>query len=400
MYVAQEDIRDYFYRLRISTRLQEYFCLPRVSSAALQRAFGGVLPREIVDSISEFLGTSYLYPRITVLPMGFSHAFLWAHEAHCEIVRRSLPGVPLLLDRRPPPHFPSTPAAVMVYADNANHIGVDCEDVDVNRGRLSKLTNALGLSTHDVVAAGTTRVSLGTKYDGCLGRLDATPERDARLDQSLEALIQGYSVSGDDLRRVLGHVTGRCLLRRPLLSILCRCYVFVQQVKHRQPLWPSVVTELRILRSLLIFAYADLRLQFCDTVLMYDASLSGYGVVSSQWTDADIRAVADYDERWRFRDYGRCDPRTKALFAFGEEMNNNVYVDPFYDIATVKPPPLIDRTVLVDSEFPEVPARLFRPERWKQVWCAPFRYPEPIRLCECRAALASVKHLSRNKLNH
>ena len=124
----------------------------------------------------------------------------------------------------------------MVYADDANHIGTDPESVDHNRQLLSESVNRHGLATHEIVPAGTEGVSLGISFSGIAGHLASTPERDRRLDRALEALVSGAHISGDGLRKVAGHITWRFLLRRPLLSILCHIYQFIEHAKTAQPL--------------------------------------------------------------------------------------------------------------------------------------------------------------------
>ena len=74
------------------------------------------------------VGSGPIYPFFKVLPMGFSWAFHLAHQAHQEIARLTLPGIPFVHDRRPAPRLGQQAGehqgALLVYADNANHLGL------------------------------------------------------------------------------------------------------------------------------------------------------------------------------------------------------------------------------------------------------------------------------------
>eukprot|EP00972_Heterocapsa_arctica_P039013 5745927-Heterocapsa_arctica.AAC.1 len=66
----------------------------------------------------------------------------------------------------------------MVYADNAIHVGVVREQVESQPLVLSRVVNAAGLDTHEVVEAGTLGEGLGVRYNGELGVLAPTPARE------------------------------------------------------------------------------------------------------------------------------------------------------------------------------------------------------------------------------
>ena len=100
LFVAQEDVKDYFYRLAIGKTLGEYFCLPKVDAMMLNDVLG-YIPAELQELID--VSSASVYPHLCVLPMGFSWAFHLAHEVHCHLARRSIPGVPHLRDRRAAP---------------------------------------------------------------------------------------------------------------------------------------------------------------------------------------------------------------------------------------------------------------------------------------------------------
>ncbi len=404
MFVAQEDVRDCFYCLGIAPELSAFFGLPDCDFDELFKAFRrrDLSVPEVVHSLHN--QSLPIVPQMQVLPMGFSWAFHLAHEAHRHLASLALPATPFLCEREVVPDVTVSRPILMIYADNANHIGLDSSIVDSNRKTLSQMVNHFGLSTHDIVSAGLDGESLGIRYCGSLGVLQCTPERDALLDQSLTAILTGALLSGDQLGRIIGHVTHRFLLKRPLLSSICHCYAFMAKVGGRlvEP-WPSVLQELRTIKALLPFVYADLRLPVHDTVRMYDASLSGYGVVEATAGDGEIRSLFDRDESWRFQDesWAARNPRAAALDVYASVVESKP--DPWdflFDVDTVLPVSDEERLLYEDFSFPNVPPLLLVENRWKKLWVSPLVFHESVHLCEARAALSGIKHISRNALGH
>ena len=105
------------------------FCLPNISVDLLSTAFlsqGLPVSEEVLE-----LGTPFtdIAPRFRVLPIGFSWAFHLVHVVHEERATRSLPGAPFIRDRQPLPDLTKA-TAILVYADNCDHIGLDQVMVD------------------------------------------------------------------------------------------------------------------------------------------------------------------------------------------------------------------------------------------------------------------------------
>ena len=100
MFISQEDVKDFFYRLGIGQDLGEHFSLPPINPKLLQDELGSI-PADVAKLVAE--GANEIYPYMCVLPMGFSLAFHLAHEAHAELGRRTLPQVAQVRDREPAP---------------------------------------------------------------------------------------------------------------------------------------------------------------------------------------------------------------------------------------------------------------------------------------------------------
>ena len=66
-------------------------------------------------------------------------------------------------------------------------------------------------------------------------------------------------------------------------------------------LWPSVIRELILFRSLMPLAIVDTFLPWPDKALCVDACLSGYAVMEGDIDSAVISTAGRVDERWRFK---------------------------------------------------------------------------------------------------
>ena len=257
MFIAQEDVKDFFYRLGIPEGMWPLFSFPAVDVNLLRKCFGNDVPNEI-QCLSE---TAAVHPCMRVLPMGFSWAFHLAQRCHEFEAAAVLPNVDLLRDRRPFYRLTPKVSRLMLYADNNNHIALDAETADASRIVLSKRLNETGLATHEVGEAAVCGSTLGIQFNGDIGYIAVTHERDVRLDLALEELIlRRPKITSADMRRIVGHITCRFLLRRSLLSTLAHVYVFInKEYTYPTTMWPSLVSELRVVRGLLVFAVAEMR---------------------------------------------------------------------------------------------------------------------------------------------
>lgn len=101
-FVAQEDVKDFFYRLGIPHDLGRYFCFPHIDPHLFQTELGH-MPEELRALVHR--DGRPVHPCTRVLPMGFGWAFHLAHQAHVEITRRALPRTPHIKDKSVTPRF-------------------------------------------------------------------------------------------------------------------------------------------------------------------------------------------------------------------------------------------------------------------------------------------------------
>ncbi|CAE7038510.1 unnamed protein product [Symbiodinium sp. CCMP2592] len=154
VFVAQEDVRDFFYRLGISKDLGEYFSLPAVDPERLQKVLG-YLPVELEQLMQQ-------YPELDG----------WSTEGppQCSAVRVRVAAAPRL------------------FMPTANHLGISAAVVEHDQKALLHSLHSNGLDTHEHVCAVTLAESLGVRIDGLAGQVRATPHRDWRLDRAIAAL--------------------------------------------------------------------------------------------------------------------------------------------------------------------------------------------------------------------
>ena len=394
LYSAESDVKDFFYRLGIPDSLSDYFALEPVSVALLKESLSVDAWNKCRDELS---GCSEVFPCFRVLPMGFSWSFYLAQEAHRFIASGALTNTHFAQDCRPVPHLSQgSGGACVIYADNATHLGSDPDSVNNRHQAVTAALEAKGLSVHEENEAGLVREPLGVRLDGSAGKVMPTQQRLWRLTQALRACHSGRYMSGRDMERLVGHLTFVLLLSRLSLSLLDHVYVFMRHAgTHRIRIWPCVVFELWRVRALLPFISSNLRLPWNRHSYMFDACLSGYGVLCGELTLPEIREVGEWNERWRFkfRTDGPMAPRIKGL---------NV-LDPLQDLRTARPSPhgaTNPEALVHDDEFPEVPAPVTDPAKWWWLWSAPFKFEEPIHIKEGRALVSTVKHICRNHGEH
>ncbi|CAK9091403.1 Protease PrsW (Protease responsible for activating sigma-W) [Durusdinium trenchii] len=396
-FVAQEDVKDFFYRLRIHRPLGEYFALPAIDPVQLRDALGFLPPgvEELLDR-----HTAPIHPFFQVLPMGFSWSFHLAHMAHVELSARCLPHCGILQDRRPAPILGhgrgQHSSALLIYADNNNHIGIEREKLLEEQKNMIGSLHSHGLETHEVTDPVSLAESLGIRINGATGQVGTTAARDWRLDRALEGLAFARPrISGQELEVIVGHLTIRALLHRGLMSILRHAYVFIRRFYHqRHRLWASVALELRIFRGLMALGTANVFAAWDGQPICTDACLSGYAVMESQHSSQEVASLGRYDERWRFRwgDGRKVAPRSQALDT------SKVFEDP----KTVLPE--VTGEVFGDLElvagFPEVGHDFMNEKAWHPLWNSHITHKEPVHMIEARSILAAVKHRSRDHHRH
>ena len=384
MFVAQTDIRDYFYSIGLPKFLRSFFGLPRVN---LRK----VAPSHPLCQDGLFTPV-WRYPVMRVVPMGFSWAMYIAQRVHQHqsMIAANIPMTQVLVDGRPSP--PLTQGVILVpYADNLNIIGCKEHEVREVKERVTSHLSSLGFRIHEEQEPLLTAESSGFYLDGKVGRIYPKPNKLQKVRQVLLWLASQPRVSGKMIERIVGHCIHFCMLRGELLSIFRAVYDFKQvSYNKRTKLWSTAAQEFWCMAHLLDFCFADLRRPWSKVVTASDASLTGTAVCAANWNLQEVQQAGRQREVWRFR----------AVGSAGRAREHVQSLDPFVDAETVKPQNSGVDGFQLNLEFAEIDPTLLLPEKWTTQFAAKMDLPEHITLLEGRGIVQALRHKARSVQNY
>ena len=126
-------------------------------------------------------------------------------------------------------------------------------------------------------------------------------ERTWRLRLGIQHLLRVRQCSGQQLERILGHITWACLLRPETQAIISSCYVFIRPSYSKVAfMWGSVLRELRQVSALLPLMHADIGAEWDERVIVSDASDYGYGVLERDLPVSKVSEWGRTAEHWRY----------------------------------------------------------------------------------------------------
>lgn len=385
LYCAQSDIKDYFYSLALPSSLQSLFCLPALPRSEV--ATWGINSTDLPETSS----SGWIWPRLRVVPMGWSWAMYFAQRAHQHLCLQAtgLGMDRVLVEGRPSPDLSDSEVALIPYADNLNVTGISAQRVQEVKDLIVKKLRDTGFRVHEETEAQSTVQSLGFLVDGITGAIQPVPERLDRVVRCFAWLGKAPRISGRAIERLLGHAVHLCMFRRELLSIFRSLYDFIHSsYKVRTKLWPSAAKEARWASHLMKLCTCDLKRPWSSSITSSDASLSGIAVSRRDISTAEQALHGSYKETWRYKFKMHSKPRDHALSK----------LDPFEDISTVKPVKNeMQDPFALDENFPEVDANILSPEDWRDVFAVRMSFPEPITVLEGRGVVAAFRHKLRSR---
>ena len=164
LFVAQSDIKDYFYSLAMPSGLQRLFAMPGIPAELLR-----------LWKVPEHLGGNAVsggevYPCLRVVPMGWSWAMWIAQRVHTEqcLIGSGLSPDRLIHDKSPAPSLDDGQPVLIPYADNLNVAGTCSAQVQSVKDRVVKHLRDLGFKVHEEMDACSSATSLGYHIDGNL----------------------------------------------------------------------------------------------------------------------------------------------------------------------------------------------------------------------------------------
>ncbi|CAE8608177.1 unnamed protein product [Polarella glacialis] len=201
LYVAQSDIKDYFYSLSLPEELREYFGLPAIPTRFLQE-WG--IPFEHGGSCDN---EGFVCPIMTVVPMGWSWAMWIAQRAHQHqaMLGSQVPFSHIIVDGAPVPDLSDGSPVLLPYADNLNVAGIDRARVQAANDAAVARLREVGLIVHEETDASSMVQSLGFIIDGEVGSVRPAPEKLAKVIAAFRWLTHRPRVTGKMIEKLIGH---------------------------------------------------------------------------------------------------------------------------------------------------------------------------------------------------
>ena len=115
-----------------------------------------------------------------------------------------------------------------VYVDGVCAVGCDRPKVLSAMLAVKATLDAAGLHCSEVEADTSKQVFTGLQLDHKTGLLSLKASRIWRLRRGLEHAARQRHLTGDQVAKLIGHITWSCLLRRPALSLINAGYRFAR----------------------------------------------------------------------------------------------------------------------------------------------------------------------------
>ena len=382
LYIAQTDIKDYFYSIGLPEELRPYFTFPQVD---LKK----ICPED--PRCRGVEGPVLIQPCMKVVPMGWNWAMYIAQRAHQhQAMLAAKVGVEsVVVDGRPvPPLDEKNHTLLIPYADNLNIVRIDKQKVQNMKNVITDHMNSIGFITHEEQSAETRAEALGFLVDGQGGRILPRPHKRDRARKVLLWLARQPKVSGQMIERVIGHCIHFFMLRRECLSVFRAIYDFKQaHYSDRVTLWKTAAEECRQAAALLLVCYADLKREWHSEVTCSDASLTGTGVCAATFDVQQVCYHGSQRELWRY----------KSKDAAHNARDHFAKADPFSDISTVSKISAGSAwdDFQINDEFVEIPRSLLQSSEWETLFSSRMQMPEHITLLEGRGVVQTLRHKTR-----
>ncbi len=391
LYMASADLQNAFYTLEMPGELRKFFGLKAVRAGKLGveelhgRAIG---PNE------------WLHPVVKVVPMGWSWALWWCQSVHEKIAERAgLTEAERLRDRHP---VTSDRFWHIQYVDNLHVLGVDEEEVKTRFWQTVGALKESGLTVHEIEEGQTEGSSvkmLGWEIHGS-GRVAPSRERLWKVRLAVREMLRRGTASGQQLERLLGHMTFISLCRREALSVLGESYTFIR--RHYQQvvqLWKSVRIELQKWDGIAPLVFSDLRRPWSNQLLAVDASEWGLGVTSSMMGSEDNQRLGRVSERWRFKDAEARNPRQFVFAEDEQKMIGQLVVEDEAMYPLSSGDPISIKDVPSTPSFETVGFEVVD-RNWQVVGRYRWQRKESMPVYEARASLHAIQHHLRSLENY
>ena len=399
VHVGLSDVKDCFHRLRQPKWLSEFFCLDSIPASWVG------LEGTTLDGVL-LQPDSLIYPAPGSLCMGFTWSLFFAQRiseklmSEVSILKNSF----LAFDRGESMQFDTTSkekASIhhYVYVDNLGILSTDEIQVEEGLREVKDKFESRNLQLHPGEVRSGAMKALGCELRGDLMASRITIERYHKLRQAITGVLRRKRVSGRLLEVVVGHATFAGLTNRALLSVFHTTYRYIRtHYDYPSSLWMSVKEELQAFRNLMIYLHADWTRPWNTYVTASDASLTGYGIVSSVWDSSEVSMVGRCLERGRFRKRGSHSARDSALTAAGfvrDEVTREwragvLEANEFLTLSGWE----------LNHDFLEVPGYLLHKDRWTPRLWGTWNHESGILELESRALVKSLRRIAMSIFGH
>ena len=165
-----------------------------------------------------------------------------------------------------------------VYVDGVCAVVCDRSKVLAAMAAVKATLDSAGLQCSEVEADTSRQVFTRLRLDHESGILSLEASRFWRLRHGLEFAACRKHLTGDQVAKLIGHITWSCLLRRPALSLINGGHRFARTFGPRSGrLWPAVAHEFRWIASLLPLLTCNLVSPWSPWVYATGASGGAHG---------------------------------------------------------------------------------------------------------------------------
>lgn len=384
LYFASADLKDAFYHLELPHGIRHLFGLRgvRAGDIGLESLRGKPVPWH-----------QTVFPQLSAVPMGWSWALYLCQTLHERIVGQVGADDALRLSDKKP--APDSRVLHTEYVDNFHVIGTDEQAVSqLSQTGIAALRDS-GLVVHEEEQSMGSAQILGWEFSSD-GTLRPTTRRLWKVRLAILHVLKSGRISGQQLERVIGHMSFISMVRREGLSILGDCYTFIQRHYYLPAkLWKSVRRELTIWYGIAPLLWKDLTAEWSSTIYATDASDWGSGVTTSTMDIQQVQQLGRYAERWRFKDDRWRNPRRSSPSLFSADEADDVVAhgwDQQHDDAEDRLP---NRSGV---QFQPLPFSAVD-RSWKVVGRWKWLRQESMPILEARATLFAVKHMVRSSSN-
>lgn len=323
--IGMADLKDAFYHLELPPELRPFFSLKPIAARYIKDFFPGA---------GQAGDNTRWWPRLAVVPMGWSHALFICQKLHERLVVQSgISDMDRLQDRRP---IQQSECLHLQYVDNLVVLGTDEKTVTSSfRGSVEKLKGA-GLQVHEVELGNEGAQVLGWAISPD-GKMRPTEKRLWKVRLAIRELLKRGRASPRQIEKLLGHCCFISLARREALSIFGHVYSFVHRNgdPHKVPLWPTVRKEFDVWAGILPLIWRDYTSPWSEKVYAVDASEWGLGCTTAHMDVKMVQQIGSFCERWRFKD--PLVPKARASVEIDPHDMYPVQLPLFYDDTPAEP---------------------------------------------------------------